>query len=135
MGPVQAGYDFSSDKLQIDHKNSWAVLTGNVVIQNDTQQLNARRVKIYYRENGDTIRRIVARGKVRMVRDTWTARAQFAAYNVKADTLLLRGEAYFSRGKNEFWGERIVLDLKKRELKMVGKVHGILRENLVQKQS
>lgn len=134
-GRAYSDYNLQADNLKINQPEQRTVLTGNVVINNDTEQLKAERVIIHYQEMGDTLRRIEAWGHVRLKRDTWTARGDTVEYNVLADSLLVRGNAYVSRAKNEFWGNRIQLDLKVGSLNLIGKVRGIIRQKMLREQS
>ncbi len=124
--PVSA-LDFESDHLEVNDQTGEATLTGNVVVRDDTGTLKSRRLIIRYTESGDTVLSYEAFGRVRIDYDTMNARSEYAYRDARADTLLLQEDAYVLRNGNEFWADRITLDLRTSQIEMKGSVRGSFR--------
>lgn len=124
--PVSA-LDFESDQLEVNDRTGEAVLTGNVVAWDDTGTLKSRRLIIRYADSGDTVLSYEAFGRVRIDYDTMNARSEYAYRDTRADTLLLQEDAYVLRNGNEFWADRITVELRTSEIEMKGSVRGSFR--------
>lgn len=119
--------EFESDRLNVDNRAGKAVLTGNVRAWNDTATVKSRKLIILYEAEGDTVLSYEAFGNVRIDHDTMYARAEYAYRDARADTLFLQEDAYVRRRGNEFWADRITVDLRTSELDMNGSVRGNVR--------
>lgn len=128
MFPATAqSLEFESDRLNINDRTGEVVLTGNVRAWNDTVTITSRRLIIRYEAQGDTVKSYEAFGDVRIDHDTMHARAQYAFRDNRADTLFLQENAYVSRNGNEFWAERMTVDLRTSQVDMSGSVRGNVR--------
>ncbi|MFP4687926.1 MAG: LptA/OstA family protein, partial [bacterium] len=103
-----------------------AVFTGNVVVRDDTGEISARRMEVYYEDDGDTIKYIEAYGNVKIIRDNLFARGQRAEYTVGADTLILEEEAYIKDDQGEFYADWMWIDLASEKLRMQGNIKALL---------
>lgn len=128
-----AALEFESDQLKVNDRTGKAVLTGNVVARDDTGTLQSRRLIIRYAETGDTVLSYEAFGKVRIDYTDMNARSEYAYRDARADTLLLQEKAYVLRNGNEFWADRITIDLRTSEITMNGSVRGNLRSRKEEK--
>ncbi|MFB6344972.1 MAG: LptA/OstA family protein [bacterium] len=115
---------FESDQLQLEDKIGRVTLTGNVHAWNDTGWVKAERVEISYRKQGDTVEALEAFGNVRLKYPKVYGESDYAYRDVKADTILLEGNAYVKRRKDKFWADRIWVNLKTLEIRMNRDVRG-----------
>jgi lipopolysaccharide export system protein LptA len=99
-----------------------------VTVWNDTGTIKARRIVLQYTPGGDTVISYEAFGKVRIDYSKINARAQYAFRDMRGDTLLLQEDAYVKRKYDEFWANRITIDLKKSQLDLSGSVRGHIRQ-------
>lgn len=119
--------EFESDRLNIDDRTGEVELTGNVRAWNDTATVKSRRLIIRYEGEGDTVTSYEAFGNVRIDHDTMYARSEYAYRDARADTLFLQEDAYVLRDGNEFWADRMTVDLRTSEIDMTGSVRGSVR--------
>lgn len=119
--------EFESDNLKIDDQRGRAILTGNVRAWDDTGTIKSRRLIIRYAPEGDTVTSYEAFGNVRIDYTNVKARSEYAYRDARADTLFLQENAYVIREKNEFWADRINVDLTTSQVEMSGSVRGSLR--------
>lgn len=125
---VSRAVEFESDHLTIDDRTGKAILTGDVIVWNDTGTLKARRVVIYYHSQGDTVTSYEAFGQVQVDYSDIDARANYAYRDVQADTMLLQENAYVKRNQDEFWADRIVVNMKTSRVNLSGSVRGHIRQ-------
>jgi lipopolysaccharide export system protein LptA len=136
-GATPLGFDFSkgaievkADSLVVLHKENQAVFKGNVsAVQKDTR-LSARELAIWYdpkagekggEDAGDSVKRMEARGDVRIVNPAAESEAELAVYDAGEKTLVLTGkEAVLKRGESSVRGNRIVLYIKDGRLQVEG---------------
>lgn len=102
------------------------MLTGNVKAWNDTGWIKSNRLEIYYDSAGDTVKYFEAFGNVRLKYPEMWGEAKYAYRDVRADTLLLQGDAYVKRREDEFWADRIRVNLRTSEVHMEDNVRGSL---------
>lgn len=119
--------EFESDRLNIDDRTGEVVLTGNVRAWTDTATIKSRKLIIPYEGQGDTVKSYEAFGNVRIDHDTMHARSEYAYRDARADTLFLQEDAYVNRDGNEFWADRMTVDLRTSEIDMSGSVRGNVR--------
>lgn len=117
---------FESDELQLEDKTGRVVLTGNVHAWNDTGWIKSDRLEIYYESGGDTVKYYQAYGNVRLRYPNVHGEARYAFRDVRADTMILQGDAYVRRGGDEFWADRIRVNLKTSAVRMTDNVRGNL---------
>jgi len=124
--PVRAdrSIEFESDRLQIYHRRGRAVLTGHVRVWNDTAVLRSNRLEIYYVTGTDTVDHMVAFGDVQLRSEELRARADYAFQDVESDTVLLQENAGVRRGSDEFFADRMVVNLRTRAVRMHRRTRG-----------
>jgi lipopolysaccharide export system protein LptA len=125
--PAQA-IEFESDHLTIDDQTGKATLTGNVTVWNDTGTIKARRIVVRYASSGDTVISYEAFGKVRIDHSNINARSEYAFRDLRGDTLFLQEDAYVKRNRDEFWADRITIDLQSSQVDLTGSVRGHIRQ-------
>jgi lipopolysaccharide export system protein LptA len=125
--PSASALEFESNELTMDDRTGEATLTGNVTVWDDTGTIKANRIIITYASSGDTVISYEAFGNVRIDYDDLKANSNYAYRDARADTLFLQQDAYVNRRGNEFWADRIRVDLRTSEVNMIGSVRGNVR--------
>lgn len=125
-GPVlaQGSYQIESDELEIFNQEGRAEFTGNVRVWNDTNEIQSNRLEVFYQEGGDSIDILKAYGDVEIFRGDIYARSEFALHDVQNDTAMLQENAYIRRQQNEFWADRIWINLRTEHVRLEGNVQG-----------
>ncbi|HEX8644258.1 MAG TPA: LptA/OstA family protein [Allosphingosinicella sp.] len=101
-----------SDRIEVQDNADRAILTGNVVVQQDQLTLNAERLTINYVTGGGLeIKRIDASGGVTMRSPSETATGQYGIYDLERGIITLVGGVVLTRGENRVSGGRLVLEL------------------------
>ena len=108
----------SADKLISGNNSDFAEFIGNVHASQDNFSIRSQRLKIYYTTHpgqqkglaaeGQSIKKIVATGGVRILADNRTATTERAEYEVDSQILTLSGEnSKIVSGKNSITGSKI----------------------------
>lgn len=121
---AQVSYEIESDELEVFNQEGRAEFMGNVKIWNDTNEIHANRVEVFFEEGGDSIQIIKAFGDVEIYRENMFASSEFALHDVQSDTVMLQENAYVQRDQNEFWADRMWLDLTTERVRMKDNVRG-----------
>ncbi len=110
-GPI----DVDAARIEIFDADNQAVFSGAVVIHQGKLTLNADRVKVLYARpagGGDPeIRRLDARGNVKLVSPSETATATTGLYDVSNKLITLVGNVRLDRGGSVLNGQRVVFNL------------------------
>jgi len=120
-----------ADKLVADIDGRIAEFSGNVVVVSGETQIEADFVKLFYdRQAGleaaqrleqSAVKKMEARGRVRIRHGEITALTDTAVYDTEKDVLTLEGpETTVSRGKQAIKGARVVLDNAARRAAVAG---------------
>ena len=124
-----------SGSLEWDMKEKTMVFDGGVVAQGEDLTIECDRVFVYLNEgsseNGsedpDRIERIVAKGKVKIIRPDGEGMAEEAVYDVIEQKVDLIGQpAVFKRGSDSLTGSKITLFKDKEYVKVEGPVKAVL---------
>ena len=136
-GPANALQGFSKNKdepvqieatsLEVRDKDQVATFTGNVhVIQGDTDMRS--KILVVFYEGGDTatkggikaaqpgpggasqIKKLEAKGNVIVTQKDQTATGDTGEFDMKTNTIVLKGNVVISQGPNVLRGERLVVD-------------------------
>jgi lipopolysaccharide export system protein LptA len=108
-----APIDVDANRIEIRDATNQAIFTGAVVIKQAKLTLNAERVTVSYVREGDnpTMKRLDARGAVKLVSPSETVTAQTAIYDVPGRLITMLGRVVLNRQGSVLNGERLVLDL------------------------
>ena len=135
-GPPNALQGFSSNRgtpvriqaasLEVRDKDKKAVFSGNVqVVQGDTK-LTSKTLTVFYEgdpanpgapvaqgkgEGQQQMRRMEAKGGVKVTQKDQIATGDTADYDVRANTITLNGNVVVTRGEDVLRGSRLVVDL------------------------
>lgn len=110
-GPI----DVDAARIEIFDADNQAVFSGAVVIRQGRLTLNADRVKVLYARpasGGDPeIRRLDARGNVKLLSPSETATATTGLYDVSNKLITMVGNVRLDRGGSVLNGQRVVFNL------------------------
>ncbi len=111
-----------ADRLVVEQAREVAVFTGNVEAVQGTLKLRADRLEVFYRLSGEggtpsgqPVRRIVAEGNVVIASPEESAQAERAVYEVLEGRIRLDGGVVLASGENVIRGERLDIDLNRRQ--------------------
>ncbi len=119
---------FESDQLTVNDRTGKATLSGNVTVWNDTATIKANRIIVRYATDGDTVNSYEAFGNVRINHARFKADSNYAYRDVRADTLLLQEDAHVERKQDEYWADRITVNVRTSQVKLSGSVRGHLKQ-------
>jgi len=124
-----------ANTLEIHDKDSYAVFSGNVVVQQGDSTMRSREMKVHYEgslregqkattekpapdqqtvrnDASQRIRRIEAIGGVIITNKDQKATGDFGVFDMRTNTATITGNVVLSQGPNVMRGERLVVDLK-----------------------
>ena len=112
-----------ADKLVTNDAEKYAEFMGDVRASQGNLTITSEHLRIYYKDNLDnpqnqigsreSIKRIVARGRVKISSDQYTAETEQAEYDLDTAILVLQGEnSTITRGKNSITGSKITVHRK-----------------------
>ena len=114
-GPVQV----EADQMESRSGDNMVRFVGSVEARQDDLTIRADEMEVFYRKDaaggGDkavAVKRIIARGQVRLIRGDWLATGRALDYAPLDDTAIITGAAEVRQGNNLVSGERIVLHIK-----------------------
>jgi lipopolysaccharide export system protein LptA len=129
----------SSASLEVRDKSKMATFSGNVHIIQGALDLRSQTLLVFYEDasggvrkvsdNDRTqqqIRRIEARGSVVITQKDQRATADHADFDVRGNSLALRGNVVVVSCGNVMRGERLVVDMTTGISRMEGRVDGVL---------
>ncbi|GGE11031.1 hypothetical protein GCM10011529_16730 [Polymorphobacter glacialis] len=111
---TSAPIDVDASRIEILDADNQAVFSGAVVIRQGQMTLNADTVRVLYTRsagNDLAMKRLDARGNVKMVSPSERATANTGIYDVNAKIITMVGNVALDRGGNRLKGERLVLNL------------------------
>ena len=120
-----------SGSLEWDMKENTMVFDEGVVARGEDLTIECDRVFVYLNkgsaENGSQdADRIVAKGKVKIIRPDGEGMAEEAAYDLIEQKLVLTGQPVFKRGNDSLAGSKIILYKDKEHVKVEGPVRAVL---------
>ena len=117
--------DIAADELVLDQEKKLATFTGNVDAVQGTLNLKSEELVIYYTQSADesqdaagdgggrtNIRKIDARGDVRLATLTETASGDWAIYDIEKGEITLGGKVTLTRGENILQGAKLIVDVE-----------------------
>ena len=123
--------------LEWDMKENTMVFEGGVVAQGKDLTIECDRVFVYFNEgfaedasqDVDKIDKVVAKGKVKIIRPDGEGLAEEAAYYTNEQKVVLTGQPVFKRGNDSLAGSKITLFKDKGNVKVEGPVRAVLHTN------
>jgi lipopolysaccharide export system protein LptA len=112
---TRAPIDIDAARLEVRDRDSQAIFSGNVQVDQGDMRLDAARIRVFYtRGGGDAlaITRLDADGGVRLTSPSERASAQLGVYDVDRRQLTFIGNVVLNRGDSVIRGERLVIDLE-----------------------
>ncbi len=137
----------TSAKLIVEYKNGKAIFIENVQVNNENFNLNSDELSIEYElsDNKDSfmqfsnINNIIAKGNVYIKNiaanssDNLNIKCNEASYDVKKNLVTLIGKIQLKQGEKEATGEKIIYDLKKKQITMLQADNDITQHNIKEK--
>lgn len=120
-GPPAGPIEIISDRMIVQNIEKWADFLGSVRLTRGDLVMTSDKLRVYYEGDllnpaaggspMDSIRKLVATGRVRIVSGNYVAEAEEADYDPAADRLVLTGRpATVTTSGNTIAGSRIVLN-------------------------
>jgi len=121
-----APIDVDANRIEIRDASNQAIFTGAVVIRQARLTLNAERVTVSYVREGENpeMRRLDARGAVRLVSPSETVTSTNAVYDVPGRIITMVGNVVLNRQGSVLNGQRLVLDLASGRTSFDGRTSG-----------
>ncbi len=127
--------EINADSLEVQQDNNVAIFRGNVDVKQGEIRLQAKELRVKYRQGGDnggddgisgSIERIDANGDVFMSTPQETAKGDKGVYDLQSRQVTLTGKVVLTRGKNVIRGNKLVYNMINGHAQMKGgRVKGI----------
>ena len=101
----------SSEKLNIHRVKNISVFTGNVYAEDEEIKLWSDKISMYYDENKDSVKEIIAENNVKIIIDGITAFGNYSEYKVYTEELILEGDVIVIENNNKIESDQLILDL------------------------
>ena len=111
---TDAPIDFDAATIEVRDKENQALLSGDVKIRQGSMTLDADSVKIFYARpvrGNPSVRRLDARGNVRLVSPSERASGNYGIYDVSEKQITLIGDVVLNQGESQLRGQRLAIDL------------------------
>jgi lipopolysaccharide export system protein LptA len=122
-GPI----DVDAARIEIQDADNQAVFSGDVVIRQGRMTLNSDTVRVLYtrdKSNNLAMKRLDARGNVKLVSPSERATANTGIYDVGAKIITMVGNVTLDRGGSTLNGQRLVLNLVTGQTSFDGRAGG-----------
>lgn len=130
----QEPISIEADQMESIRKNDAVVFTGNVEARQGEMAIHADEMTVYYRKASDSgksgvtdkesIRKLIARGHVKIIRQDWMATGDGVEYLADERKVFLTGNTKVQQEGNVVSGERVVLFLDEGRSVIEGDVDG-----------
>ncbi len=118
---IERGLELTSDQLFYDRTKKTARVRGNAVMVDRKNEVVVKGGYIENREEEDITTIQIG---VRILKENMSCRSEFATYLRKIDTLELTGMPVVYWKGDQYKAQKIIIDLKKDEVKLEGSVEG-----------
>jgi outer membrane protein assembly factor BamD len=114
--------NITADRMEAYQNENKVVFEGNVVINQEDLYLYARKItaELASTKEGGGVKRIEATGDVRITQADRVATCQRAEFDNLSRTIVLSGQPKIWQGKDRIFGERIIVQLDKEKVIIVG---------------
>jgi len=101
----------SSEQLNVSRGDNISVFSGNAYAEDVDIKLWSDKISMFYDETKNSIYRIIAEGKVKIIVEGVTAYGNFSEYKVNNEELLLEGDVVVIENDNKIQSDKLILDL------------------------
>jgi lipopolysaccharide transport protein LptA len=123
-----------SGSLEWDMKGKTIVFDEEVIAQGEGWTMECDKLFVYLNDgsaedgsqDADRIDRIIAKGKVKIIRPDGEGTAEEALYDLIEQKVVLTGQPVFKRGNESLAGSKIILFKDKEHLKVEGPIRAVL---------
>ncbi|MEM1066968.1 MAG: LptA/OstA family protein [Pseudomonadota bacterium] len=123
--------EVAAEELSVNQEDGSAVFSGGVTVQQGDLTLTAAEVEIEYEtadeSPGGGIRRMVARGGVRLLNSGDAAESAEAVYDLEDGSLTMLGSVVLTQGQAVISGDRFAVDLETGTGQMQGNVRTVFQ--------
>ena len=124
---ASAPVDIRSERMRVDFQKHEIVFLGSVTVTQLDFSLTADEVTAVFGDTAEDIRRIVARGDVRIRKGERVAGGREVVYDRPDAFIVLRGDPYLEQGRNFIRGEEIRACLRDDRVEILGDVSAEFR--------
>lgn len=122
---TKSGFAFSCKELKYNRNTQVAELSGNVVLDDKSNDVHATASIIEYNQNTETA---VMQLDVNITQKDSKCTAALAVYRKESQMLELNGNPQVVRGTDVFNAQEIILNIDTQELTLDGKVRGTVKD-------
>lgn len=119
--------EVTADSLSLDQSDGTALFEGNVMIVQGSMRMSAPKVLVHYNAQASGISRLVASGRVLLVKEQDAAEADSADYSIENGTIEMSGDVLLTQKQNTLSSNRMIVDLGAGTAVLDGRVKTILR--------
>jgi len=121
-----APIEVTSDQLEINQDEGWAVFTGEVIVGQGAMRLYAPWVKVFYTEGGGDIERVEAKDGVTLINGPEAAEGETAVYTLSDSMVVMDGNVLVTQGGSAVSGDRLRANMETGEARVEGRVRSLL---------
>lgn len=122
--------EIESDELELIEAQKLGIFRGKVIVRQNGGELQTKVLKVYYSgsgpvngsiSGGQDISKIVAEGKVYARSDDQEATGDHAVVDMRTEIIVLTGNVVLTKGKNVLQGDKLTVNMKTGQSKLVSK--------------
>lgn len=121
-----APIEVTSNQLEINQDEGWAIFTGDVIVGQGDMRLYAPWVKVFYTEGGGDIERVEAKDGVTLINGPEAAEGETAVYTLSDSMVVMVGNVLVTQGGSAVSGDRLRANLETGEAQVEGRVRSLL---------
>lgn len=121
-----APIEVTSNQLEINQDEGWAIFTGDVIVGQSEMRLYAPWVKVFYTEGGGDIERVEAKDGVTLVNGPEAAEGDTAVYTLSDSMVVMVGNVLVTQGGSAVSGDRLRANMETGEARVEGRVRSLL---------
>ena len=124
-----APIEVTSNELQVNQDEGWAIFTGEVIVGQGAMRLYAPWVKVFYTEGGGDIERVEAKDGVTLINGPEAAEGETAVYTLADSMVVMDGNVLVTQGGSAVSGDRLRANMDTGEAQVEGRVKSLLTGN------
>ena len=121
--------EVTSNQLEVNQDEGWAIFTGNVIVGQGEMRLFAPWVKVFYTEGGGDIERVEAKDGVTLINGPEAAEGQTAVYTLSDSMVVMEGNVLVTQGGSAVSGNILRANMDTGEARVEGRVRSLLTGN------
>lgn len=121
-----APIEVTSNQLDVNQDEGWAIFTGDVIVGQGEMRLFAPWVKVFYTEGGGDIERVEAKDGVTLVNGPEAAEGETAVYTLSDSMIVMVGDVLVTQGGSAVSGDTLRANMDTGEARVEGRVRSLL---------